>query len=433
MVFVLLPWLVIEGRPAILFDLPARKFHILWLTFWPQDFVLLAWGMMVAAFALFFFTTWLGRVWCGYACPQTIWSAIYTWAERLMEGDRNQRMRLDQAPASPGKFARRAVKHGLWLLIAFATSLTFIGYFYDVRDLVIDLVTVNVSSEPLFWLLLFTVLTYINAGWMREQVCLYICPYARFQSAMFDADTLIVSYDEARGEQRGSRKRGSPTRGSPTKGSLEKGVPPADTGLGDCIDCQQCVQVCPTGIDIRDGLQYECINCALCIDACDNIMDKMDYKRGLIAYTTENRLAGLPRRVLRPKFIGYGAAMVTMLCLFLALLIYRVPLELDVIRDRGRLYEVMLDGRIQNIYTLKILNMSRDAHSFRISVGGLREAELGITEVVAVAPGEIRNLPTTVRIAAGNLQGPISDISFRAEAIDAPDFVAESESRFIAP
>ncbi|HKI75177.1 MAG TPA: cytochrome c oxidase accessory protein CcoG, partial [Pseudomonadales bacterium] len=304
-----MPWVTIHGRQAILFDLPARKFHVLWLTFWPQDFGLLAWALMIAAFSLFFVTSLLGRVWCGYTCPQTVWTRIFMWIEQLTEGDRLQRIHLDEAPLSVNKVEKRVLKHGLWALVALASGGTFISYFYGMHDLINDAVHFNMSPVSTFWVCFLSAATYVNAGWMREQVCIYMCPYARFQSAMFDRDTLIVSYDAARGEKRGARK---------------KGVPHSDE-LGDCIDCTYCVQVCPTGIDIRDGLQYECINCALCVDACNGVMDRMGYERGLVRYTTENKLAGKGWTWKRIKPIGYGVAITAMVTVFTVYLILREP------------------------------------------------------------------------------------------------------------
>ena len=261
----------------MLFDLPARKFHILYMTFWPQDFPLLAWLLIIAAFTLFTVTVSAGRVWCGYTCPQTVWTSIYMWIEQRVEGSRNQRIKLDKAPWSAGKLAKKITKHGMWLGVGFLTGLTFVGYIYPIRDLVYDILTLQVGAWGAAWTVFFTLATYINAGWMREQLCIYVCPYARFQSVMFDQDTLTVAYDATRGEPRGARRRDADR----------------DAGdLGDCISCQLCVQVCPTGIDIRDGLQYQCIGCALCIDACDSVMDKMGYEPGLIRYASERELAG---------------------------------------------------------------------------------------------------------------------------------------------
>ncbi|HET8710595.1 MAG TPA: cytochrome c oxidase accessory protein CcoG, partial [Spongiibacteraceae bacterium] len=309
--YFLVPWLNWGDRPAVLFDLPARKFYIFGFTFWPQDFPMLAWLLIIAAWSLFAVTVWLGRVWCGYTCPQTVWTAIFMWAEQVAEGSRNQRIKLDKSPWTLNKIARKVLKHGMWIGFAFLTGLTFIGYFSPIRQLVPNTFTLNASLMEGAWIIFFTCATYINAGWMREQVCLYMCPYARFQSVMFDRDTLIVSYDKARGEPRGARK---------------KEVDPKAVGLGECIDCSICVQVCPTGIDIRDGLQYQCISCALCIDGCNSVMDKMGYPRGLIRYTTENLLEGKKYHWLRPRLLGYGIGVVVMFSLFIYTLSTRIPL-----------------------------------------------------------------------------------------------------------
>lgn len=288
--FYIMPWLQWDGRQAMLFDLPARKFHVLGLTFWPQDMSMLAFVLIIAAFALFLVTALFGRVWCGYTCPQTVWTSMFMWAEQKAEGTPNQRRKLDEGPMSFEKVRRKALKHTMWMVIAFGTGFTFIGYFSPIYDLGFKVFSFDLSLMEFAWITFFTMATYINAGWMREQVCLHMCPYARFQSVMFDRDTLIVSYDAARGETRGSRK---------------KSADPKALGLGDCIDCELCVQVCPTGIDIRNGLQYECISCALCIDACASIMDKMGYEKGLIRYTTENELEGKTHHLLRGRVIGY--------------------------------------------------------------------------------------------------------------------------------
>ena len=290
--FFILPWLEMGGRQVILFDLPARKFHVFWLTFWPQDFLLLAFLLMLGAFSLFFFTALAGRLWCGYACPQTVWTEVYLWIERKVEGSRITQMRLDKADWSLNKILRKSIKHFIWLLIAGATAVTYVSYFSSEELLSQDLFSFQLGGWELFWIAFFTLATYINAGFMREQVCKYMCPYARFQSAMFDNDTLIISYDEKRGEPRGSRR--SDVHTDHKKESL-----------GDCINCTMCVQVCPTGIDIRDGLQYECIGCSACIDVCDDVMDKMSYPKGLIRYTTQHAIDGEPSRILRPRIIIY--------------------------------------------------------------------------------------------------------------------------------
>jgi cytochrome c oxidase accessory protein FixG len=416
--YFLLPWLNWGDRPAVLFDLPARKFHILGLTFWPQDFPLLAWLLIIAAFSLFAVTVFVGRVWCGYTCPQTVWTAIFMWAEQFAEGSRNQRIKLDQAPLSVNKIWRKTLKHGMWLGFALLTGLTFIGYFSPIRQLSIDLFTFKLSLVQAAWITFFTLATYINAGWMREQVCLYMCPYARFQSVMFDRDTLIVSYDSQRGEPRGARKKDSDYRSA---------------GLGDCIDCQLCVQVCPTGIDIRDGLQYECINCALCIDGCDSVMDKMGYPRGLIRYTTENALAGKKVHWLRPRLIGYASAVLIMFGLFAYTVLHRVPLHIDAIRERGQLYRQTSEGLVENIYTLKILNFDESPHRFKIHVSDLDNVQVIGADTIALESGEARELPLRLAIDPALLKSSTNDIEFEVEALDDSGLRAETESRFIGP
>jgi cytochrome c oxidase accessory protein FixG len=425
--YFLIPWINLDGRQAVLFDLPARKFYVLWMTFWPQDFVLLGWLLAIAAFGLFFVTTLWGRVWCGYTCPQTVWTAVFMWAEQVAEGERHQRIKLDNVPsvltpkgwnkAGLDKTSRRLFKHGLWLGFAALTGITFIGYFYGIRDLVSDALLWQLPLLAVAWSVFFTLATYINAGWMREQVCIYMCPYARFQSVMFDRDTLVISYDPARGEQRGARRRDSDYKTG---------------GLGDCIDCTMCVQVCPTGIDIRNGLQYQCIGCAACVDACDDIMDKMGYARGLVAYTTENKLAGGSWTWKRPKLIGYGVAMLTMSLLFVVVLWNRVPLSVEVIRDRGSLYQQLSDGSIENVYRLRIINMDNQPHDFVIQLDGLTGARILPEHTVYVSSGEIHDVMLRVLMNPAQLHSMNLAFTFRVNSQDG-HLQDETESRFISP
>lgn len=430
--YFLLPWLNWNGTQAVLFDLPNRQFNIFFLTFWPQDFPLLAWLLIIAAFALFAVTAWLGRVWCGYTCPQTVWTTIYMWAEQWCEGSRNQRIKLDEAPWSLNKFRRKFSKHSLWLGFALLTGLTFVGYFSPIRELSVNLFIFDFSPANLnlefdwwglgiweiTWILFFTGATYMNAGWMREQVCMYMCPYARFQSVMFDQDTLIVSYDYRRGENRGARK---------------KNVDKQAEGLGDCVDCHICVQVCPTGIDIRDGLQFECINCALCIDACDSVMEQMGYDKGLISYTTEHALEGNTSQFLRPRIIGYGIAVFLMVAIFAGVIIVRTPLELDARRDRGRLYYETTEGMIENSYTLKILNMDQQGHQYQITMQGLDGAIIVGENIAQLLPGEIQELPLRLSIDPAELTKTNITITFTVQSTDDSDYSASAESRFIGP
>ena len=330
--YLVLPWVTWGGRQAVWFDLPRRKFYLFGLTFWPQDFIFLSWLLIIAALGLFFFTALAGRLWCGYACPQTVWTKFFMWIEWLTEGDRIQRMRLDRVPWTRAKVLRKTAKHALWFGLALVVGVTFVGYFVPIRDLVPRLPRFDVSRMEALWLAVGTLALYADAGWMREQVCIYACPYARFQGAMFDTSTLTIFYDETRGEPRGRRTR-----------SADR----AALGLGDCVDCGFCVQVCPTGIDIRDGTQYECIGCAACIDACNEIMTEVGYPKGLVRYATEDGLAGRAAGVLRPRLVAYGAVLAVMIAAFAYGLASRVPLKVDVLRDRARLYRYTAEGSIE--------------------------------------------------------------------------------------
>ena len=412
-------WLNVGDRQAVLWDLPARQFHIFGATFQPQDFFLLSFLLIICAFGLFFITTFAGRIWCGYTCPQTVWTWIFMWAERVTEGERNARIKLDAAPMSANKLLRRSAKHALWLAVSLATALTFVGYFTPIRGLVVDLFTLNLNPWAAFWLFFFTAATYINAGWLREQVCFYMCPYARFQSVMFDKDTMVVTYDYNRGETRGPRK---------------KGVDPAELGLGDCIDCTMCVQVCPTGIDIRDGLQFECIQCAACIDACDEVMDKMGYERGLIRYTTEHNMAGQKTRFLRPRLIGYGAALAIMIGMFIFTLSNMAQVALDVQRDRNVLYREARGGNIENVYIIKVMNKGQETRTFNLSVEGHPQLSLEMqASRLTVEPSSLLQVPVNVQLAPEYMQGTNMPITFVVTAVDDEGISARSESRFMGP
>ena len=416
--FYAVPWLSWDERQAVLFDLPARKFYIFGLTLWPQDFPYLALLLMILAYCLFFFTAIGGRLWCGFACPQTVWTEIFIWMEQFTEGTRSQRMKLDKAPWGWNKFRRKFSKQFLWITFSMWTGFTFVGYFTPIRELGIDIIALNVGGWTLFWGLFYGFATYGNAGYMREQVCKYMCPYARFQSAMFDNDTLIISYDEARGEPRGSRKRGDD---------------PEEKGLGSCIDCQLCVQVCPTGIDIREGLQYECIACAACIDACDSIMDRMNYPRGLIRYTTENALNHKKSSIFRPRVLVYATILIALISILVGSLVTRTPLILDVIRDRNTLYREASGGVIENIYTLKVINQHNADREFDIDVSGIEGIALdGVPSPLVVPGGEVLSLPVRVRAHRDNAYG-IIDIEFSITAIDDPGVAVREDSRFLGP
>ncbi|WKE65619.1 cytochrome c oxidase accessory protein CcoG [Gallaecimonas kandeliae] len=417
--FLLLPWVPYGGRQGILLDIADQKFQLFGLTLMPQDFTLVAYLFMLAAFSLFFVTTFLGRVWCGYMCPQTVWTFLFIWFEEKFEGTANQRKKLDQSPWNFDKAWRKAAKHLGWLAVALLTSLTFVAYFVPARELFPGFFTLQAGGWTSFAVIFFAFCTYGNAGWMREIMCTHICPYARFQSVMFDKDTFIVGYDPRRGEPRGPRSRKQDHKA---------------LGLGDCIDCQLCVQVCPTGIDIRNGLQYECINCGACIDACDGVMDKMGYPRKLISYTTEHQLSGGKTHVARPKLIGYGAVMAVMLGLFVLTLATRSLAQLDVVRDRNALYRETNEGLIENSYTLKVLNKDAKVHDFVLKVKGLpADAQWNGDQHIQVAPGELATLPISLVLDPADLKKPITDIHFQAQAADDPGIQADQDSRFFGP
>lgn len=381
--FVALPLMRWNGQQAILFDIADQQYHIFNMTLFPQDLTLLAWVFIIAAFALFFVTTYLGRVWCGYTCPQTVWTFIFIWFEERFEGSANKRKRLDQMPWSFNKIWRKTAKHTGWITVSLLTGLAFSSYFVPVSELYSDFFTFSAGFATTTSVLFFAVATYVNAGWMRSIVCLHMCPYARFQSAMFDKDTFIVGYDAKRGETRGPRRR--------------KDSPEA-LGLGDCVDCDLCVQVCPTGIDIRDGLQYECINCGACVDACDHTMDKMGYPRGLISYTTEQKLAGKKTHVLRPKIIGYGALLLLMVAVFFINIANLSSAEMEILRDRNVLYRENNEGLIENTYTLKILNKTIETQIYDLSFSGLENAQLIGPQQIVIKSGEVLTQPISIAV-----------------------------------
>ena len=410
-------WLNWGGRQAVLWDLADSKFHIFGATFWPQDFILLSALLIICAFGLFAITVFAGRVWCGYTCPQSSFTWLFMWCEKVTEGERNQRIKLQAAPWSLNKLARRSAKHMLWLGISVLTGLTFVGYFTPIRPLAAELLTWQLGGVSLFWVLFFTAATYINAGWLREAVCMHMCPYARFQSVMFDKDTLTISYDVARGESRGPRKRE---------------VKPVNVGLGDCIDCQLCVQVCPTGIDIRDGLQMECIGCAACIDACDSIMDKMGYPRGLVSYTSEHQLQGGKTHLLRPRLIGYSAVLVVMIAALVVALVERPMVSLDVTKDRG-LFRENAQGLIENIYSLKVINKTQQRQDYHIELMDAEGFQLQGKTEISLAPGEISDVPVSVALLADKPVSSSQTLRFKVSDVDEPWVYSAADSRFVAP
>ncbi|MDN4058173.1 cytochrome c oxidase accessory protein CcoG [Massilia sp. YIM B02769] len=420
-VFYGLPWLQWNGRQAVLFDLGARKFHLFGLVLWPQDFIYLAGLLIICAYGLFLVTAVAGRVWCGFACPQTVYTELFLWIERKIEGARSARIRLDRQPWTFEKIWKKGAKHAAWLAVALWTGFTFVGYFTPVHTLVHEVASFSLGAWESFWVLFYGFATYGNAGWMREQVCKYMCPYARFQSAMFDKDTLVVTYD---------RKRGEPRR---------PGARVAGDKLGDCIDCTMCVQVCPTGIDIRQGLQYECIGCAACVDACNGVMDKVSKPRGLIRYATENALAHgwgtqeVKRRLLRPKVLGYTAVLGLLIAAMSTSLALRTPLKVDVIRDRGSMGREVEDGQIENVYRLQLMNTGEGARAYRLRVEGMPGARIVDRDVVALDGASARAVPVRVRVRAEGAEGGSHRIAFTVTAVDDPSVAVCEEAAFIVP
>ncbi|MGQ0509795.1 MAG: cytochrome c oxidase accessory protein CcoG [Betaproteobacteria bacterium] len=425
-------WTSWNGRQAVLFDIAHRKFYILGLVFWPQDIIYLTILLIISALSLFLFTAVAGRLWCGYACPQTVYTEIFMWIERRIEGDRNARMRLDRQGLTARKFGLKAAKHGAWGLVALWTGFTFVGYFTPIRELgdaVLGLAGLGggvytLGPWEIFWILFYGFATYGNAGWMREQVCTYMCPYARFQSAMFDKDTLIITYDQARGEPRG-------------KNAGKKAA------QGDCVDCSICVQVCPTGIDIREGLQYQCIGCAACIDGCDQVMDKVGKPKGLIRYATTNAMArGLPqkderswmlRRIFRPRVLLYTAILWGIIFAAGAGLYLRVPLKVDVIRDRAAIAREVEGGQIENVYRLQVMNTTESPRDYEIRVDGaavLQGLRLATGPRVSLGVTESRVFPVRVRVQPGAPAGT-HNIEFHVRALDDGAVEVREKSVFI--
>ncbi len=426
LVFYGLPWLSINERQAMLFDLGARRFYIFNLVLYPQDLIYLTGLLVISALSLFLFTAVAGRLWCGYACPQTVYTEIFMWVERKIEGDRMARMKLDKSAMSVAKLARKSAKHAVWIAIGLWTGFTFVGYFTPIRELAGSVLTLGLGPWELFWVLFYGFATYGNAGWMREQVCKYMCPYARFQSAMFDHDTLIVTYDSARGEGRGVRPRSDTPEQYHAK------------GLGDCIDCGLCVQVCPTGIDIRNGLQYECISCSACIDVCDSVMDKMHYPRGLIRYSTPNGMLQklsskqMIRRVLRPRVLIYSGVLLAISIAVLGSLVTRAPFRVDVVRDRGALARIVGQGQVENVYRLQIMNATEQRQQYQVRVMGLPGARVVSEPLVEVDPASSRWVPVRVQAAPDAASPGSHPMTFVITAPAAGAEVAE-KSVFLVP
>ncbi|GGX30116.1 cytochrome c oxidase accessory protein CcoG [Undibacterium squillarum] len=416
-------WLNWNERQAVLFDLVTRKFYIFGFVFWPQDFIYLAVLLVISALSLFLFTAIAGRLFCGYACPQSVYTQIFLWIEYKVEGDRNARLKLDASPLTARKFSLKFLKHFIWLVLSLWTGFTFVGYFTPIRDLSVEILNFTLGPWEIFWLLFYGFATYGNAGWMREQVCKYMCPYARFQSAMFDKDTLIVTYDKERGDPRGSRN---------------KKVDYKAQGLGSCVDCGICVQVCPMGIDIRNGLQYECIACGLCADSCNQVMDKMGYERGLIRYTTEHALdrkldkKAMWQRVFRLRTLIYSGILLLIIILSGISLYLHIPLKVDVLRDRG-MPKITETGAIENVYRLQVMNTKEQKQHYTVKVTGAAGAELLMNEQIEVNAATTKAFPVRVRIPASSVQTGSNRIRFEIQNTDEPAIKVSEKAVFIVP
>jgi cytochrome c oxidase accessory protein FixG len=417
-----LPWVEWHERQAVLFHLVERKFYFFGLIFWPQDIFYLAVLLIISAYSLFLFTAVGGRLFCGYACPQTVYTEIFVWIEERVEGDRPARVKLEQAPMSGRKFRLKLIKHTLWGLLSLWTGFTLVGYFTPMQELLAEAATFGFGGWEIFWILFYGSFTYLMAGFMREQVCKYMCPYARFQSAMFDPDTLIMTYDAERGEPRGVRRKNAD-----------------NSGLGDCVDCSICVQVCPTGIDIRKGLQYECIGCGACIDACDAVMDKLKLPRGLVCYTSENALAGKYSRsgvlshIVRPRIIAYACLLALIVAAAGWSLATRVPLRADVLRDRSILSRSVEGNKIENLYILKVMNVSETQRRFTISVSGMEGIALATENIVDVGAAENREVMAKVRVPADSAPTGAHQIFFDVVAADDAKIAVHEKTTFMMP
>ena len=424
LVFYGLPWLQWNARQAVLFDLEARRFYLFGLVLYPQDFIYLTGLLVISALSLFLFTAVAGRLWCGFTCPQTVYTEIFMWIEKKVEGDRSARMRLDSAKLSAAKLGKKTLKHALWIAVALWTGFTFVGYFTPMRELGALTLAASLGPWQLFWVGFYGFATYGNAGFLREQVCKYMCPYARFQSAMFDKDTMIVTYDAQRGEPRGARS---------------KKADPKALGLGSCVDCTLCVQVCPTGIDIRKGLQYECIGCAACVDVCDDVMDKVGYPHGLIRFSTQNGVARgwdtrqMLKRAMRPRVLVYTGILLTITLAVGMSLFLRTPLKVDVIRDRGALARMVEQGRIENVFRLQIMNATELPQRYAISVSGLPGIALASDAEVQVLSTEARAVAVRVQIPPNAASSGSHPIAFEIRAVGDDAVHVTEKAAFLVP
>jgi cytochrome c oxidase accessory protein FixG len=446
-IYYLVPWLRWNRGPgvpdqAVLVDITHARIFFFWIEIWPQEIYFLTGLLILGAIGLFAATSLFGRVWCGFTCPQTVWTDLFMWVERKIEGDRNARIRRDTGPPTSQRTRLKFFKHAAWLLIAAATGGAWIMYFQDAPTVTVAILTGHASLQTYFFFGLFTATTYVLAGFAREQVCTYMCPWPRFQGAMLDNDSLVVTYRAWRGEPRGKAKA---------------------EGVGDCVDCAACVHVCPTGIDIRDGQQLECIGCGLCVDACDDVMRKLKRPEGLIAFETlanlaassgaaapfppgpQRQQAGMQARrhlhLIRPRTIMYAAVLAAVMAVMLGAFLLRTTVSLAALAERAPPYVLLSDGGVRNAYTLKLIDKRREARRYTLAVDGLPEARLVVQDVETAANGRpvlvsvpdgvgafraLVTAPPTLRLPAN------TPIRFRL-LDEQGNAVASADSAFLAP
>lgn len=428
------PWLNWGQRQALLFSIEHKRFYIFNLVLYPQDLIYLTAILIIAALSLFLFTAVAGRLWCGYACPQSVYTEIFLWIERQIEGDRAVRMKLDASAMSNQKLLKKSTKHFVWIIFSLWTGFTFVGYFTPIRELAHATLSIHFGPWETFWIWFYGFATYGNAGFLREQICKYMCPYARFQSAMFDDDTLIVTYDEARGEPRGGRSRSA---------VVDK------KQLGACIDCSLCVQVCPTGIDIRKGLQYECIGCGACADICDSIMDKMGYARGLIKYSTQNAILNgwshtqMLQRILRPRVLIYSAVLLLLVIGLMASLWFKSSFKVDVTRDSGVMARLTDGGMLENVYRIQITNGTESTQHYQVAASGIKNLQIhtenqhhdkgeNLMGVITVKPTESKWVIIDLRVKDGSIETGSHKVTFEIKSVESKEKVTE-KSVFLVP
>jgi cytochrome c oxidase accessory protein FixG len=417
-IYFLLPWININEHQAFLFDIMYNRLYFLGNIFFPHDFVLISLSFIILIILLFFITLYSGRIWCGFLCPQSIWIKITEFFNRFIEGNRIKRMKFDNISWSKNKILKKFLKHSIIIIFSFLTSITFIGYFIPIKTIILNFCYLDLFRTSVFWIFFFTLLTYFNVTWFKEQFCFLVCPYARLQSVMFDINTLIVSYDRKRGEKRGSR---------------HKNYDYKNHGLGDCIDCKQCVFCCPTGIDIRDGLQMECISCGACIDACNLIMDKMGYKRGLIDFKKENVLLNNINTVSKNKLIAYFITIVLFVSIFSYNLYNRSLIQLNINRGQMQLYNLTKNNCIENFYFIKITNKSNRSNIYSVSINPDFLNYSG-KDIVFLSPGESICLDIKLYTEISYIKDIYTEINFKVNCLnDSKIKSVNKKTKFISP